>query len=140
MRGADRRITNHHIRVGGALNGHNIVAHQSGDGRFVHHLGIFGLKVKEARLMRCRMAISAGFTDHERCKTVLQRVERGCANTSRCRQSSDNKGVDPQFIQLLGQVSSEKGGGILLADDRLSICWLNGCREIAKWRAFVENL
>lgn len=64
------------------LSGANLALHQRNGNRLTHHLGIFGLQIKQVRLMRGRVPVAAGFADNKGCKAILQRIQRRRPNTA----------------------------------------------------------
>ena len=85
------------------------------------------------------MAVATGITNNKGCKARLERIQCGCAHTSRRRQASDKQRIDGRGREDVRKRSSKKGRGKLLRDDAFAIQGLKRRRKCAVGRTFHKN-
>ena len=85
------------------------------------------------------VAITAGVGDDQGDKAVTQGVKRRGAHATRRGQSGDDAGVHAPRAQIVGQIRSEEGAGILFGDDRVVRSRTKRLGEIAQTIARVER-
>ena len=78
------------------------------------HVGIFGIEIEQALLVRRRRAVADRLAHHHRTQAGLHRIDRGRPHAAAGGAAGDDQGVDLPAHQPRHQVGAEKAGGVFL--------------------------
>jgi len=79
-----------------------------------HDVGVLGLEIEKALLVRSQGAVTHAFANHHRTKARLQRVHCGGPHAAAGGAAGNQHRIDAARYQPGNQVGAEKAGGVLL--------------------------
>ena len=103
------------------------------------HVGVFGVEVEQALIVRRRRAVADRLAHHHRAEAVLHRVDRGGAHAARGRAAGDDQRVDALVHQAGDQVGAEEARGVFLHQQAVARAHVEAGIDLDRGRAGLER-